>query len=47
MLENWMWDKNVMKRVSKHYQSEEPIPDEMVDTKIAAKNLNEATFTLK
>ena len=44
MLENWMWDKKTLKAISKHYQDEKPIPDKMIDNKIKAKSLNEATF---
>lgn len=47
MLENWVWDKSIIKRVSKHFQTGEPLPDETIDKKIGIKNLLEATFTLR
>ena len=47
MLENWVWNKDVMKRVSKHFESGEPLPDELIAKKISIKNLLEATFTLR
>jgi Zn-dependent oligopeptidase len=28
MLENWMWDKTIMKRVSKHYKTGESLPED-------------------
>lgn len=47
MLENWVWDKTIMKRVSKHFETGEQLPDDLIDKKIGIKNLLEATFTLR
>ena len=47
MLENWVWDKTIMKRVSKHFESGDQLPDDLIDKKIGIKNLLEATFTLR
>ena len=47
MLENWMWNKEVMKRVSKHHGSGEGLPEDLIDKKLAVKNLNSASFTLR
>jgi Zn-dependent oligopeptidase len=30
MLENWVWDTNMTKRLSKHYETGEPMSDEMI-----------------
>jgi Zn-dependent oligopeptidase len=30
MLENWIWDKEVLKKVSKHYLTGEPLPDDVI-----------------
>ena len=30
MLENWMWDKDIVQRVSKHYKTGEKLPEEML-----------------
>ena len=46
MLENWMWNKKVIKRISKHYKTGEPLPEELIDKKLKIKNLNNAIFTL-
>ena len=47
MLENWVWNKEVMKRLSKHHLNGGSLPDELIDKKIEAKNLNQAIFTLR
>jgi len=47
MLENWVWNKDVMKRVSKHFETGEQLPDDLIEKKIGIKNLLEATFTLR
>lgn len=46
MLENWIWNKDILKKVSKHYKTGKPMPDQMIEKKIAAKNDNVATKTL-
>ena len=47
MLENWVWNKDIMKRLSKHNITGESLPVELIDKKIEAKNLNQAIFTLR
>ena len=42
MLENWVWDKNVLKRLGKHYESGEPLPDELIQKKLDSRLLFEA-----
>lgn len=37
-LENWMWDNEVLAKVSKHYQTGEPIDAALIDAKINARN---------
>lgn len=46
MLENWMWNEEILARVSKHVKTGEPLPQELIKKKLAIKNLNEAYFTL-
>lgn len=47
MLENWVWNKEVLRRLSKHFESGEPLPDDIIDKKISIKNLLGATFNLR
>lgn len=47
MLENWCWDKGILQRLSSHHQSGLPLPDDLIDSKLAVKNLNNALFTLR
>jgi len=37
-LENWCWEKAVIPLISGHYQSGEPLPEELLDKMLAAKN---------
>lgn len=41
-----MWDKDVLKRVSKHYKTGEHMPESMVDQMMKIKNLHQASSTL-
>lgn len=43
--ENWAWDKAVLRRISQHYQTGAPLPDDMIDNMIAARDHNIAMFT--
>jgi len=36
MLENWIWDKEIMKKVSKHYKTGKSLPEDLIDKKIAS-----------
>eukprot|EP00744_Colponema_vietnamica_P010475 GILI01014804.1.p1 GENE.GILI01014804.1~~GILI01014804.1.p1 ORF type:complete len:581 (-),score=171.58 GILI01014804.1:53-1672(-) len=38
MLEEWLWDRAILQKVSKHYQTGKPLPDELIDAKIASQN---------
>lgn len=46
MLENWMWDKKVMKMMTKHKETGQQMPDELIEKKIKSKNLHIASETL-
>jgi len=46
MLENWIWDKDILKKVSKHYKTGQPLPEKMIDQKIESQKGMVATATL-
>ncbi|MGH1439873.1 MAG: oligopeptidase A [Cellvibrionaceae bacterium] len=37
-LENWCWEKDVIPLISGHYESGEPLPEDLLDKMLAAKN---------
>jgi thimet oligopeptidase len=47
LFEHWMWEPTVLKEVSCHYETGEPLPDDMISSMINAKNVNIAIFLLK
>ncbi len=44
MLEEWMWDKEILKMVSGHYQTGESLPDELIDRLLSAKHISTGSF---
>lgn len=42
MLEEWLWDEAILKQISKHYKTGEQLPDEIISTLVALKNLTSA-----
>ncbi|MBI4225253.1 MAG: Zn-dependent oligopeptidase [Candidatus Sungbacteria bacterium] len=42
MLENWTWDRKILKKISRHYRTGKPLPDSMIDGMLAARNFLEA-----
>lgn len=38
MLENWVYEKETMLRISRHYQTSDPLPDDLIQKLIKAKN---------
>ena len=38
MLEEWMWDPQILKMVSSHYKTKQPMPDELIEKIVALKN---------
>lgn len=39
LFEEWMWDLGMLKKVSRHYETGEPLPDRLLNTMIELKNL--------
>ncbi len=46
MLEEWLWDKAIIKKVSSHYKTGAPLPDEMIDNIIALKRYDSGSSVL-
>lgn len=44
MLEEWLWDKDILKMVSSHYQTGESLPDELITNIINLKTYDSALF---
>ncbi|KAL7273782.1 metalloendopeptidase [Rhizina undulata] len=47
MLENWCWTASELKNLSSHYETGEKIPDEIIDTIIKTKHVNDALSNLR
>lgn len=47
MLEFWTWTKNELRQLSAHYESGEPISDELLDQLIKSKHVNTGLFNLR
>ncbi|MFP8966758.1 oligopeptidase A [Pokkaliibacter sp. CJK22405] len=46
-LENWCWEKEALDLMSGHYQTGEPLPAELLDKMLAAKNFQAAMMMLR
>ena len=46
-LENWCWEEDALAFISGHYETGEPLPKEMLDKMLAAKNFQSAMFLLR
>jgi len=44
MFEEWMWDEDVLAKVSGHYKTGEPLPKDIIDKKVALKKINSGYF---
>lgn len=38
MLEEWMWDPMILKQITAHYKTKEPLPDKLIEKIVAMKN---------
>lgn len=47
MLEHWVWRPEILAGFSRHVETGEPLPKELLDSMIAAKNLDSGVFTMR
>jgi Zn-dependent oligopeptidase len=47
LMENWCWERSVLKRLSKHHETGEPLPDDVIDCLIGSKNAAAGLFWLR
>jgi thimet oligopeptidase len=47
IMEHWMWQPEVLQRFARHYETGEPIPDDLVARLVAARDLNIGLFTMR
>ncbi len=47
IMEHWIWRTDVLNRFARHYETGEPIPAELVNQLVAARNLNQGLHQLR
>jgi thimet oligopeptidase len=47
MLEHWVWDRDVLRRFTRHHKTGQPLPDDLLDAMIRAKNVSSGIAKLR
>lgn len=47
MLEQWLWEPSILRDIAKHYKTGEPLPQKLVDAKVASQNAFSGRDTLR
>jgi thimet oligopeptidase len=47
MLEHWVWDRDVLRRFSRHHKTGAPLPDDLLDAMVRAKNVSSGIAALR
>lgn len=43
ILEEWLWDREILKMVSCHYKTKKPLPDSLIDKMLLSRSINSAS----
>jgi len=46
MMENWIFDRSILKKVTKHHKTGKPMPDYIIDSIIDGHNSDNAIDTM-
>lgn len=47
MLENWAWEKDILKKISGHYKTNKPLPDALITNMLRARKFRVSTMYLR
>ena len=47
MLENWCWQKEALRRLSSHYETGDPLPDDLMETLIRSRQANAGCLNMR
>ncbi|EPY38045.1 metallo-peptidase, Clan MA(E), Family M3 [Angomonas deanei] len=47
MLEEWLWEPEILRKITKHYKTSEPLPDDLIEAKVKSKNAFSGRDTLR
>ena len=47
MLEHWVWERDVLRRFTRHHKTGQPLPDDLLDAMIRAKNVSSGIAKLR